>query len=104
MPNDNAEFVNLEHILPQKTSSLWANVPVDEQSVLITRLGNLALLATKINSRAGNDGFAFKKSFYAQSAYQLTKAIAAESTWDKDAIDRRQQTMADLAVQTWPLK
>ena len=33
-----------------------------------------------------------------------TKAIAAESTWDKAAIDRRQQTMSDLVVQTWPLK
>lgn len=104
VPNDNAEVVNLEHVLPQKPSNQWTHVPIDEQSLLISRLGNLALLKTKINTRAGNDGFTFKKAFYAQSAYELTKCIALEIIWDKAAIDRRQERMADLAVATWPLK
>lgn len=104
VPNDNAEVVNLEHVLPQKPSNQWAHVPVDEQSIMVTRLGNLALLKTKINTRAGNDGFVYKSRFYAQSAYELTKTIATERAWDKAAIDRRQQRMADLAVKTWPLK
>ena len=104
VPNDNSEVVNLEHVLPQKPSRQWTHIPADEQSLLLTRLGNLALLSTKINTRAGNDGFVYKKGFYAQSQFRLTKCMATETTWDKVAIDRRQKGMADLALQTWPLK
>lgn len=104
VPNDNSEVVNLEHVLPQKPSRQWNHIPADEQTLLINRLGNLALLKTKINTRAGNDGFTFKKPFYGQSDYRLTKSMAQEATWDRAAIDRRQATMADLAVRTWPLK
>lgn len=104
VPNENAEVVNLEHVLPQKPSRQWGHIQADEQTLLINRLGNLALLKTKINTRAGNDGFTSKKTFYGQSAYELTKCIIHESTWDRGAIDRRQASMADLAVLTWPLK
>jgi hypothetical protein len=104
VPNDNAEVVNLEHIFPQKPSNQWRHIPADEQPLLLTRLGNLALLKTRINTKAGNDSFTFKKNFYAQSDFQLTKCIAQETIWDKGAIDRRQKEMADLASQTWPLK
>jgi hypothetical protein len=104
IPNDNSEVVNLEHILPQKPSTQWRHIPADEQTLLLTRLGNLALLKTKINTRAGNDGFVYKKGFYAQSDLQLTKCITTEATWDRGAIERRQKRMADLALQTWPLK
>ena len=103
-PNDNPEVVNLEHILPQKPSTQWRHIPADEQSFLITRLGNLALMKNKVNTKAGNDSFAFKKSFYHQSDFSLTKSIALESAWDKAAIERRQTAMADLAVKAWPLK
>ena len=104
MPNDNADIVNLEHILPQKPSGKWAHVSADEQSLLVARLGNLAIMKSKINTKAGNDGFEFKKQLYAQSSYRLTKRIAKEKIWDRAALERRQRSLADLAVQTWPLK
>ncbi len=103
VPNDNADVVNLEHILPQKPSKQWTHIPADDQTLLINRLGNLALVKTKINTRAGNDGFAFKKGFYSQSAFRLTKCMGQELIWDRAAIERRQTTMADLAVRAWPL-
>lgn len=104
VPNDNMEAVNLEHVLPQRPSKQWSHIPADEQAVLINRLGNLALMKTKINTKAGNDSFAFKKAFYARSEYQLTNCMASETAWDRGAIDRRQERMADFALQTWPLK
>jgi hypothetical protein len=64
----------------------------------------MALMKTKINVRAGNDSFAFKKAFYAKSDFKLTKSLAAEIKWDRTTIDKRQSHLADLAVKTWPLK
>lgn len=104
VPNDNTEDVNLEHVLPQRASKQWAHIPSDEHAVLLKRLGNLVLLRTKINAKAGNDSFTFKKQFYSQSQYELTKRIATENNWDREAIDKRQNYMADLAVKTWALK
>jgi hypothetical protein len=104
VPNDNVEAVNLEHILPQRPSGSWAHIPMDEQAVIVNRLGNLALMKAKINTKSGNDSFAFKKPFYDTSEYILTKSIATETVWDKSSIDRRQTRMAGLAIQTWPLK
>ncbi|MCX5831924.1 MAG: DUF262 domain-containing HNH endonuclease family protein [Deltaproteobacteria bacterium] len=104
VPNDNADVINLEHVLPQTPSTAWKHIPLEEQVVLVKRLGNLALMKTKINTKVGNDGYPFKKQYYRGSQYALTSSIATESTWDRAAIDRRQNIMADLAVKTWPVK
>ncbi len=104
VPNDNSEVINLEHVLPQTPSAAWSHISADDQVLLLKRLGNLALMKTKINTKAGNDGFAFKKSFYAKSEYKLTASLAQLSQWDGNAIDQRQKDLADLAVRTWPIK
>jgi len=104
VPNPNAEIVNLEHVLPQNPSSSWGHIPEDEQLLLLKRVGNMALMKTKINIKAGNDSYASKKAFYAKSDFKLTKSLAAGIKWDKSTIDKRQSHMADLAVKTWPLK
>jgi hypothetical protein len=96
--------VNLEHALPQNASPAWGHIPVDEQVLLLKRLGNMALMKTKINTKAGNDGFKFKKAFYAKSDFKLTSDLAAEATWNRASIQKRQSHLADLAVKTWPLK
>lgn len=104
VPNPNREAVTLEHILPQILSTAWSHVSHDEHLVLFKRLGNLALMAGKINADAGNDGFAVKKPFYEKSEYKLTSSLATETQWDRQAIERRQEHLAALAVKTWPLK
>lgn len=104
VPNDNAEVINLEHVLPQTPSSAWKHIPVEEQVVLTKRIGNLALLKTKINAKTGNDDFSLKKPHYKRSQFILTSSMATESIWDRAAIDRRQSLLADLAVKTWPIK
>lgn len=104
VPNPNTEVINLEHVLPQTASHAWAHIPPDEHVLLLKRLGNLALMKTKINTTAGNDGFSFKKSFYAQSDYRLTARLSQEGKWDRQKIEHRQAYMAGLAVKTWPLR
>jgi hypothetical protein len=104
VPNPNAEAVNLEHVLPQNASVAWKHIPPEEQVLLLKRLGNMGLMKTKINAKAGNDGYSSKSPFYAKSDFVLTREIAGRATWDRAAVDKRQARLADLAVQTWPLK
>jgi hypothetical protein len=104
VPNENSEVINLEHILPQNPSKAWNYLIQDEQVLLVKRLGNLALMKKKINPRAGNDGFSFKKRFFNKSEYKLTTLIAKEAKWDRNSIEKRQAYLADLAVNTWPAK
>lgn len=104
VPNPNAEVVNLEQVLPQNASSSWSHITSEEQVLLLKRLGNMALTKTKINIKAGNDSFAFKKKFYSKSDFRLTNGIYTEAAWDRASIEKRQSYLADLAVKTWPLK
>ena len=104
IPNDNVEVVNLEHVLPLHSNTTWNNFDDEEHSLYVKRLGNMALLKTRINTDAGNDSFKYKKSFYKKSNFNLTKNINAINTWDKKAIEDRQVKLSELAVNAWPLK
>ena len=98
------DIVNLEHVLPQNPSNLWNYISDEDRALYCKRIGNLALLITPINTEAGNDSFEFKKQFYDQSEYLLTKNLAAYQLWDKDSISNRQVELANLSVKAWPLK
>ena len=104
VPNPNSEVVNLEHVLPQRPSAMWSHIPAEEQVLLLKRIGNLALMKTKINTKEGNDRFAFKRGSYKKSKFTLTSMLAAETRWDRTSIETRQSRLADLAVETWPLR
>ena len=104
VPNPNSEVINLEHVLPQRPSVAWSQIPAEEQVLLIKKIGNLALMKTRINTNAGNDGFTFKKKSYKKSKFKLTSMLAKETKWNRDSIESRQSYLADLAVATWPLK
>jgi hypothetical protein len=104
VPNENTEVVNLEHILPKALSARWSHISADEHATLVNRLGNLALMRTRVNAKSGNDSFGTKRATYGKSEYGLTKSVAKEDSWDRSAIDRRQGRLAKLAVRTWPLK
>jgi len=104
IPTDNTDIVNLEHVLPQNPSNTWNYINDEDKALCCKRIGNLALLTTPINTEAGNDSFAFKKPFYKQSEYLLTKNLTAYQSWDKDSITKRQGELARLAIKAWPLK
>ena len=96
--------VNLEHVLPRNPTEGWKHIPVEQTPALIKRLGNLTLLATRLNSKAANAAFDEKKKHFAKSAIAMTKDLCAVSGWTPQAIATRQDAMADLAVKAWPSK
>jgi len=101
---DNVEVVNLEHVLPQNPSSGWNYISEEDRSLYVRRIGNLALLNARINTEAGNDSFTYKKQFYKRSRIKLTEMLSSYNKWDIDAINDRQLKLAELAIQTWPIK
>lgn len=99
--NDNADFVNLEHILPQNPSKAWDVAP-EEARAYYQRLGNLALTRRKINSSIGNRGFLEKQPYFQESQLELTNSLANFKNWGIEDINTRQKRLAELAVKAWP--
>jgi hypothetical protein len=96
--------VNLEHILPRNPAEGWTHIPPGQIPALIKRLGNLTLLASRLNSRAANAGFEDKKKHFEKSAITMTKKLCDLPAWTAKDIGDRQEAMADLAVKAWPSK
>ncbi len=96
-----SEKVNLEHVLPQTYSSAWSSVPADQHSNLVKRLGNLALLNKRMNSKVANADFNTKKPYFAASKIKLTSSLAGLPEWTPATIEQRQRTLAQLAVKAW---
>lgn len=96
--------VNLEHVLPQTTNEEWSKVFSPEDSrAFVKRIGNLALLSSKVNSSFMSESFEEKKVAYSSSEFALTAGIANYSKWSKEEIINRQIKLAKLAVKVWAL-
>jgi hypothetical protein len=54
------------------------------------------------NSDLSSMTFDEKKAMYALSPMVLTKQIADLDEWTEDAIDARQEQLAQLAIKAWP--
>lgn len=100
--DDNPEQIDLEHVIPQKPSDKW-KLSEDERKLLVTRIGNLALLEKIPNSKLRSAGFDEKKAVYRKSSQILTQAIAKEVRWSADEINKRQENLAKLVIKTWPI-
>jgi hypothetical protein len=102
IPNDDV-VINLEHILPENPGHNWPDVDPDVAGAHFRRIGNMVLLQQKQNTLIGNSAFSAKKPVLAASAYFLTQEVAKEKAWGPEQIGKRQQRLAKLAVETWPL-
>jgi hypothetical protein len=97
----------IEHILPQdKSKPCWNHFTEDEHRELVHSMGNLCLLAPRLNSEAGNKGFSDKKETYKQSSLMLLNEIVSDngverSVWDKDAINYRREQLIKFAREQW---
>ncbi len=96
---------SIEHILPENPSDAWTDTfEVERQMGFVYRLGNLALLETTLNRKAGNMTWGEKLPAYGRSSYALTQALAklgGQETWNPSMLAARQGRMARLALQTW---
>jgi hypothetical protein len=93
---------NIEHILPEHPNQSWAYIEEPKQDRLIYRIGNMTPLETKSNRDLGNQDYDLKRSVYAKSDFQITRAIAEHyEVWDEQKIEARQKQMAKVAANLW---
>lgn len=104
VPNDDGDKVNLEHVLPQRsTAAEWPGFGTDDERREWTyRLGNMVLLSKGKNGRIGNKPFAAKAPILKQSELALTKQVGETPAWTSAEVAARQEDLAKLAVTTWP--
>lgn len=104
IPNDDADAINLEHVLPLKPMDNWPAYDDEQVRTYSKRIGNMALMIAKDNSDLKSSAFADKKPAFAKSPYKTTSMIAQATDWTPKAIADRQAELAVLAVKAWPLK
>lgn len=93
---------NLEHILPESPSVAWNHIEEAKQDGLIYRIGNMTPLETSRNRDLGNGDYASKRAAYAQSCFQITKAVSEHyETWEETKIEARQKQLANIAAGIW---
>jgi Protein of unknown function DUF262/Protein of unknown function (DUF1524) len=94
---------NLEHIMPNVECDEWAGITLTEAQANYRRLGNMTLLASKLNSQLGCAGFSHKRKAYAESTFLITQEVAEQKEWGPKQIDKRQNQLAEMAPFVWPL-
>jgi hypothetical protein len=100
---DAARSLTLEHILP-KAEIIPARMNFTKSTAEANRfrLGNQTLLVRKPNQDLGTKGFSIKTKVYKDSNLPITSQIARYKNWSPDAVEDRQQWLADSAVRVWP--
>jgi len=97
-------ITDLEHVLPKRFQRNWTVARKDfpgGAEKYVHRLGNMTLLTTHLNRELGNQPYEVKREVFAREALEITRMIADEPRWTADAISRRQNWMASLAIKIW---
>lgn len=102
-----SEDLTLEHVFPKSPSNEWSSglSAAPELAEEVYKLGNLCLLRERPNREMANSGFARKaKAVYSKSRLRLTSRIASDfNEWTVASVNARQEQLAELAVDAWPL-
>lgn len=98
----------VEHIMPQTLSDAWKReMGTDWERIYETWLhtvGNLTL--TGYNSTYSNEPFGVKRDMsdgFRQSLLHLNRPLHDVGQWDETAIKARAASLADIALQVWPM-
>jgi uncharacterized protein with ParB-like and HNH nuclease domain len=99
-----ADNLTIEHVMPQTLSEWWMNYLGDDAEVIhelyLHNLGNLTL--TAYNSELYNHPYPKKQSRFKDSHLEMNKYFEKTEKWDKEAIEKRAELLADTAVIAWP--
>ena len=103
----NPGSVHVEHIFPQDPSaeaSAHSEISEDEAEDYSYKIGNITLLAAKINMSIKNKPFPQKVSAekgLRQSRLAINDDVKAANKWQKQEIDERSKKFAKIAVKIW---
>lgn len=129
--NSNLSSLDIDHILPKSWYKYWPlpdgtlvnqndlyNIRLrhamgiqleDKETAILTRensiptLGNLTLLNLSVNREAQHKFFQIKKNLLlANTHLRLNIPLLGIEQWDEDAILKRGELLADIALKVWP--
>lgn len=103
VPNESI-VINLEHVLPEHSEEGWPGLDRAVVHAYLKRLGNLVLLRAQANNVIANSPFEEKRATLSASTFVLTQEVGQQTTWGPTGITNRQERLAELAVQVWPLR
>ena len=69
----------------------------EEEDEIIASLGNLLYVSEELNKKLANKKFADKKQILKNAGLKLDPVLAKASTWNRKAIQEREQYLAELA-------
>jgi uncharacterized protein with ParB-like and HNH nuclease domain len=84
--------MTIEHIFPQNSK-----VAIIEDKDSVGKLGNLILVDEKTNGRLANKDFSDKKVELLKTSVYLDDYLKSESIWNSTQINKRTETLADIA-------
>lgn len=105
----NEKRVDLEHIIPKSPKERkdnWPELTEEESEALFRRFGNLTLCLSKDNSKLHGSAYAVKVKVYAKyNTLPLTSSIARDypTEFGRKQVEARQEKLANLAIETWPI-
>ncbi len=101
----NISTITVEHILPRSPQGEWLRIFSEEDiNEIVNKLGNLALLNKRRNSRASNYDFKKKKEKYFEvkrNPFAITAMLEEYDKWDKDSFEKRHKKLLDLALKIY---
>jgi hypothetical protein len=100
--NENADVVNLEHVLPLNPGPEW-HVDPETAAAFFKRIGNMVLLGAKENVAIGNGPFETKRPVLQNSPFDTTQDVGGRLKWDAEEIKQRQAKLAEVAPKVWPI-
>ncbi len=103
--NSESDSYTIEHILPESADENWGNFNDEQANRSVYRLGNLALLESKLNKEAETKPYTQKKEIFKKSNCYSTNSIPEEyNDWNESKISARQKELAKLAKTIWRIQ
>jgi hypothetical protein len=103
-----SQTLELEHVLPQKYkkhsewTQLWND---DDAEEWLHRLGNLALLNKRTNTKISNGPFLpLKRNDLGRSPYPLTRKVAEYADWNVASVEKNHKDLLGIAHKVWELQ
>ena len=96
--------LTIEHVMPQTLTAWWKERLgedwVETHGRWLNTIGNLTL--TGYNPELSNSDYPSKRAILARSHIELNRHFAQVEEWDEEAIARRREMLAELALKVWP--
>ncbi len=103
--------LHLEHIAPKTETDDWKRDlfagrtdDYSDYDALVSEIGNLTLLDSKINIKAQQKSFAEKKKKYNDSVIKLTRDLEDVDSWTKEEIKARTTWLAECFEIIWSVE